>query len=192
MKKNLLMLVLLTSAIFSTPAHAQDVNVSMQPIWGPVGYNYVNYYYIPAIEAYYSVPYQTFTWFNGATWVTTTDLPPAYANFDLYHAYKVVLNVPNPWYRHNYYRGYYYGYRGRYDQPLIRESHEARYYEGRREDRFYHGERRAEFGRPGGERRGAEIRHEEIRHNEVRHEEGARRGGLLNKGGGGKGLLKKK
>ena len=151
MKKNLLMLLLLLNAVFSISARAQDINVSMQPIWGPEGYNYVNYYYIPAIEAYYSVPNQTFTWYDGTRWVTTMDLPPAYANFDLYHAYKVVLNVANPWYRHNYYRGYYYSYRTRYDQPMIRYSHDRRYYEGRREDRFYHGERRAEFEHRGGE-----------------------------------------
>ena len=183
MKKNLLMLLLLLNAVFSISARAQDINVSMQPIWGPEGYNYVDYYYIPAIEAYYSVPNQTFTWYDGTRWVTTMDLPPAYANFDLYHAYKVVLNVANPWYRHNYYRGYYYSYRTRYDQPMIRYSHDRRYYEGRREDRFYHGERRAEFEHRGGEVRREEGRRmEEHRGGEIRREEG-RRGGEVHRAG---------
>src|ERR1700722_6307721 len=93
MKRNFLVLLLVFTACFSTPASAQ-INVSIQPTWGPVGYNYVNYYYMPDIEAYYSVPLRRFTYYEGGRWVTSPFLPPRFSDFDFYHSYKVVLNEP--------------------------------------------------------------------------------------------------
>jgi hypothetical protein len=155
MKKVILMFAILAGIFAAGSANAQ-INISIQPTWGPQGYDYVNYYYIPDIEVYYCVPTQQFTWYNGHRWITSYDLPPRYAGYDLYGAYKVVLTESNPWYRHNYYRDSYYGYRGRH-QDLIYESHDPRYYERRREHGYY------------GERRREEIRREE--HREMRHEE---------------------
>jgi len=132
MKKHILILAVLVSYCLATPANAQvrlSVNIGMQPIWGPTGYDHVDYYYLPDIEAYYNVPLAQYTWFDHGRWVTTPGLPPRYANFDIYHAYKVVLNEPTPWYHHDVYRTKYAQFRGRHDQPLIRESHDPRYFE---------------------------------------------------------------
>lgn len=52
--------VLLIGAI-NVPAKAEaDVsisfNVDRQPVWGPTGYDYVEYYYFPDMDVYYYVP----------------------------------------------------------------------------------------------------------------------------------------
>ena len=112
-------------------AHAQvglQVNIGVQPVWGPVGYDHVDYYYIPDIESYYSVSTGQYTYMDGGRWVTTGYLPPRYANYDIYHGYKVVVNQPTPWMHHDMYRRQYAQYRGRHDQAVIRDSHDQRYF----------------------------------------------------------------
>ena len=58
MKKLLLLLVFLTSYLLIETTSAQvktKDNIAKQPIWGPVGYNYVKYYYLQDIQTYYNV-----------------------------------------------------------------------------------------------------------------------------------------
>lgn len=33
-----------------------NINIGSQPVWGPTGYDHVDYYYFPDIDAYYYVP----------------------------------------------------------------------------------------------------------------------------------------
>lgn len=33
-----------------------NANIVSQPVWGPTGYDYARYYYLPDIDAYYSIP----------------------------------------------------------------------------------------------------------------------------------------
>ncbi len=132
MKKIILVFIVLTSSCIYIPAQAQvsiHVNLGIQPEWGPVGYDYVNYYYIPDIEAYYNVQQQQYTYYDDGRWITTQYLPPRYSNFDLYNAHKVVINESNPWIHNDRYRGQYGQYRGRHDQYAIRDSRDQRYYE---------------------------------------------------------------
>lgn len=75
-----------------------NINIGTQPDWGPVGYDYAEYYYLPDIESYYYVPKRQFVYYSGNRWVFSSGLPPAYAGYDLYSGYKVVVN------RHNAYR----------------------------------------------------------------------------------------
>ncbi len=128
-------LILLSAVLFATfmgyNANAQvsvNFNISTQPVWGPVGYDYVQYYYIPDIDAYYYVDRREYTYFSGGRWITSRYLPPMYRNYDLYHGYKVVVNEPRPWLHHDRYRKEYGQYRGRHDQPFIRDSRDERYY----------------------------------------------------------------
>jgi len=132
MKKILLAATLLISSALYKSADAQvniDVNIGSQPVWGPEGYDYVNYYYFPDIDAYYSVPQQQFIFFDGRHWVYDYALPGRFSNFDLYRSYKVVINDPNPFLRGDYYRNRYRSYRGVYGrQHIIYNSHNPRYY----------------------------------------------------------------
>jgi hypothetical protein len=104
------------------------VNIGSQPVWGPLGYDYVDYYYLPDIDAYYYVPQRQFIYLEGGRWIFAPALPPRYRDYDLYHSYKVVINEPRPYLRADVYRQQYGGYRGRRDQPIIRESHEEKYW----------------------------------------------------------------
>lgn len=69
-----------------------NVNVGAPPLWGPVGYTEVQYYYLPDVEAYYDVPNSKFIYYEGSTWVHRTYLPRRYRSYDLYGGYKVVMS----------------------------------------------------------------------------------------------------
>src|SRR5258708_10183346 len=45
-----------------------NINVGMQPKWGPSGYDHVDYYYMPDIDVYYNVPAQQYIYFNNGRW----------------------------------------------------------------------------------------------------------------------------
>lgn len=55
MKKVLLLLLISLGYLSQESAHAQirinaNINIGNQPLWGPVGYDYVDYYYMPDID----------------------------------------------------------------------------------------------------------------------------------------------
>jgi hypothetical protein len=132
MKKLILSAVLLVSCFAVKTASAQvslslGVNIGSQPAWGPVGYDYANYYYMPDIDTYYDVPTHQYVYFENNIWVHRAYLPVRYRNYNLYNGYKVVINDRNPWLRHGYYQTHYAGYRGRHDQVIIRNSRDAHY-----------------------------------------------------------------
>ncbi|WP_413669912.1 hypothetical protein ACEN9X_08220 [Mucilaginibacter sp. Mucisp86] len=132
MKKIILSAAILLSCFTAKMASAQvsiglGINIGSQPDWGPVGYDYVNYYYMPDIDAYYDVPAHNYVYFENNVWVHRRYLPVRYRNYNVYNGYKVVINDRNPWIRNTYYRDHYYGYRGRHDQVIIRNSRDVRY-----------------------------------------------------------------
>lgn len=105
MKKIIFSVLLATSGFaFVNTAKAQvsvgvNINIGDQPEWGPSGYDYAEYYYMPAIETYYYIPRRQFVYFSGNRWVFSSSLPTRYSNYDLYSGYKVVLR-PNDSYKH--------------------------------------------------------------------------------------------
>jgi len=131
MKKILLILVLITGSIcFKATAQVHvNVNIGVQPVWGPVGYDQADYYYMPDIDAYYNVPQRQFIYLEGGSWIFAANLPYRYHNYDLYRGYKVVMNEPRPWLHNEVYRQRYYQYRGNRNQPMIRDSRDERYWE---------------------------------------------------------------
>lgn len=99
-----------------------NVNIGSPPLWGPVGYTDVQYYYLPDVEAYYDVPSSMFIYYNGGTWVHRTYLPSRYRNYDLYNGYKVVMtdyrgNTPYTNFR-EYKVKYAKGYRGQAQKSI--------------------------------------------------------------------------
>jgi len=130
--KKLVVLVLLVSASFFTKASAQfriSVNIGSQPTWGPVGYDHVDYYYMPDMDVYYYVPTRQYIYLQGNSWRFSYSLPSRYGRYDINNVYKVVVNEPRPYNRASYYRSKYSGYRGRHDQPIIRNSHDQKYWQ---------------------------------------------------------------
>ena len=103
-------------------------NLGEQPAWGPVGYDYVEYYYFPDIEVYYSVPLRVYYYYDGGRWINVSSLPSRYRSYDVYHSYKVVINERDPWRRNDVYRTKYASYKGRSGQPVIRDSKDPKYF----------------------------------------------------------------
>jgi hypothetical protein len=110
-----------------------NVNIGAPPMWGPVGYSNVQYYYLPDVEAYYDVPSSMFIYQSGGTWIHRSYLPVRYRNYDLYNGYKVVMtdyHGNKPYYHHNDYKvRYAKGYRGP-AQKNIGYKHENGHSEG--------------------------------------------------------------
>jgi len=141
MKRILLLSALIAGSVLINKADAQirvSVNIGAQPQWGPCGYDYAEYYYLPDIEAYYCIPTREFTYFNEGRWITSAYLPRCYSNYDLYSGYKVVINERNPWYHFNDHRSRYADYRYRHDQVVIRDYHRNDYGRSYHEDRGRH------------------------------------------------------
>ena len=130
MKKQIFIFAFVITTCFGYVATAQvgvEFNDAVQPMWGPVGYDHVDYYFLPDIDAYYDVPHKQYVYFDNGTWVTRPDLPSAYADYNLYNGYKIVVNKPSPWLHNDKYQAKYERYKNRHDQKIIRDSHENKY-----------------------------------------------------------------
>src|SRR5437868_15466532 len=110
MKKITLMVVTLLGLIaFTKSSQAQvsigvNINIGSQPVWGPVGYDHVDYYYLPDIDAYYYVPKQQYIYLDRGRWIFASALPMRFKNYDIYRSYKVVVNEPRPYLHPDVYR----------------------------------------------------------------------------------------
>jgi hypothetical protein len=136
MKKTILIVALLMSGFTFYTASAQvkvglNINIGTQPSWGPVGYDHVEYYYLPDIDAFYNVPNHQYVYLERGQWVFRAYLPTRYSNYNIYTGYKVVINEPTPYRNAGVYRSQYSGYKGRHDQEIIRNSHDSRYFENK-------------------------------------------------------------
>jgi len=134
-----LQIIIVGIAIFlAGSAKAQvslNVHFGSPPEWGPTGYNDVQYYYLPDVEAYYDINSSMFIYSSGGRWIHRRSLPYRYRNYDLYNGYKVVMtdyhgNTPYTYYpQHR--KQYTKGYRGP-EQRTIGErpgqKHNGRYY----------------------------------------------------------------
>jgi len=127
------LLVLIAAVFLSCTVEAQlsislGFNIDRQPIWGPTGYDHVEYYYLPDIGVYYNVPQHLYYYNEGGRWIGRASLPSRYSSFDLYHSYKVVVNEPTPYRNDKLYKEKYASYKGRHDQQPIRDSHDSKYF----------------------------------------------------------------
>jgi len=172
MKKLVYLTVLVGGLFFVKPAAAQvnvSINIGNQPSWGPVGYDYVRYYYIPEINVYYDVINRRYTHYHGRRWVTSRSLPSRYRNFNFYNTYKVVVNDRDPWRHHDRYRRDYGHYAHRRNQVSIRD-HRSNYDRPRHNDRYdNHRVERHENHRERSEHRKSDKRNDKRGHD--RHSE---------------------
>lgn len=138
MKKIYYLALVVFSLFFIPESKAQisvNLNIGTQPLWGPVGYDYVRYYYMPEVNAYYNVSNRKYTYRKGNKWVTKSNLPREYKRFDLYRTYKVVINEYDPWLRHNQYHNRYKGFANNHSQMVIRDKRKKANGNKHREDR---------------------------------------------------------
>jgi len=90
MKLSKFLLAALVCIAFSS-SQAQVKTTVTLPGWGVAGNDNATYYYIPATETYYDVRKGEYVYQEDGKWVRNTTLPAAYADYDLYSGYKVVL-----------------------------------------------------------------------------------------------------
>lgn len=113
-------------------ALAQDSlkpTISIQPLWGPTGFNLASYYYLPDIEAYYDVPEKKFIYPENGKWVFSPSLPQRFQSYDLYSGYKVVLNRPHAYYNFKAHRSRYAKYKGQLNRQVsIKDSTNPKYF----------------------------------------------------------------
>ena len=133
MKKLMLALAFMVGGLTLQTTQAQirlSINIGIQPIWGPVGYDYVEYYYMPDIDVFYNVPTRMYYYEDRGRWRSSLYMPVRYRSYDIYTSYKVVINNdPRPYVNIVTYRTKYSQYRGRHDQRVIRNSDDRRYWE---------------------------------------------------------------
>jgi hypothetical protein len=133
MKKIIFTVALLLSSFALSKVNAQvhfGINIGTQPVWGPVGYNYVEYYYMPDIDAYYYVPSHQYIYLQSGRWTFSTSLPARF-NYNINTGYKVVINERQPYKNAGMYRTRYAGYRGNHSQAIIRNSNDSKYFENK-------------------------------------------------------------
>ena len=131
MKKILVLLMLTVSSMISFKSSAQinlNVNIGSQPLWGPVGYDHVEYYYMPDIESYYYVPTREFIYQSNGRWVFSSNRPARFSNYDFYNGYKVVINSPKPYLNFNQQKVKYAKFKSNRSQIAISRSSDPKYY----------------------------------------------------------------
>lgn len=135
MKNKTIVIVVIMLAFATQKMEAQirfSINIGVQPLWGPVGYDHVENYYLPEIDAYYNVDSRMYTYIINGRWVNTMSLPRQYRNYDLYRGYKVVMNDSRPYLHYDRDRIKYAPYRGQHDnQEPIRDSRDQKYFENK-------------------------------------------------------------
>lgn len=119
MKKVIYASFVFLAVAIAHPSEAQvrvNINVGLQPAWGPKGYDYARYYYMPELDIYYDVSNRNYRYHNGKRWVSHRTLPKRYRKYDLYRTHKVVVNEARPWRNHHAYHKKYRGH-GKYYKP---------------------------------------------------------------------------
>lgn len=136
MKKCFLVAALMIGGFMFQSANAQlrisiNANIGSQPVWGPVGYDHAEYYYMPDIDVFYSVPRRQYIYQQRGRWVFSASLPLRHRNYDIYGGYKVVVNEYQPYRNAATYRTRYSSYKNQRGQQSIRDSRESKYFEVR-------------------------------------------------------------
>ena len=125
MKKIIVIMSVFAGVFFAGGSKAQiniSINIGSQLDWGPSGYNHVDYYYLPDINAYYNVATAQYVYLIGNRWHFANRLPNRFSNYNIYNAYKVVVNRAYP-YQNNQYDIQHYGqYKSYRPQPMLRDN----------------------------------------------------------------------
>lgn len=129
--KKLFLTLIVAVGLMSIQSSAQvrlNVNIGSQPLWAPVGYDHVDYYYLPDVESYYYVPKRQFIYMDGGRWNFSNSLPSQYSGYNLDRGYKVVINSKDAFRNFDHDRVKYAKYKKVKGQKIIRYSNDPRYY----------------------------------------------------------------
>jgi len=112
-KLAILSAIFLSGALLTNNADAQvRINVGFN-LGGPhivAPYSHVNdYYYLPEVDAYYSVGEEQYYYNDGYSWVSAAYLPGAYRNYNWRTARRYEVNAYRPYMNHRVYRERFHG-----------------------------------------------------------------------------------
>lgn len=136
MKKLIILSAMAVSGLIAQSANAQigihiNLHLGGSPAYvepAPV-YNDDDYYYLPDVEAYYSVHENCYYYNDGYNWVSAAYLPGAYRNYDWRYARRIELRESRPYMRSEVYRSRYGGFEHR--NWNYRDEHDDRMYADR-------------------------------------------------------------
>ena len=115
-------LFICTAPFYSASAQSREnatVNTSSQPSWGPRGFDYAEYYYLPDIEVYYHVPERQFIYQKGGNWIFSSALPEQHSKYDLYAGNIVVINESKAYLNFNKHKTKYSSFKGNKGTPIF-------------------------------------------------------------------------
>lgn len=146
MKKLVIVSAIVMSGFIYKAADAQigvhfNINLGARPVIvapAPV-YSNADFYYLPDVEAYYSVNQHSYYYQDGGSWITAAFLPGRFHDYDWAHARRFAVNEPRPYLHNDVYRARYGGLQGRRDWNY-RDDHNTRVYADR--DRVDHDQNR--------------------------------------------------
>jgi hypothetical protein len=131
MKKLFVAFAILFAGLSAEAQVKVNINIGVQPSWGPTGYNYAGYYYFPEINVYYDVMDEQYVYFNNRQWIHSNRLPGYFGKPDLFRMYKVVINERNPYLNNRIHVSQYAKYKNYHNQQVIRDSREEKYFESK-------------------------------------------------------------
>ncbi len=120
MKKIYLLSAMVLAGLFANKAQAQisvhiGLNLPVRHVYVPAPQPEViynddfddsdDYYYLPEVEAYYSIPLQCYFYNDGGRWIRAQYLPGAYRNYDWRTARRFEVRGRRPYMNHDVYRG---------------------------------------------------------------------------------------
>lgn len=155
MKKLIILSALVISSLVYSSAKAQvrfnvNINIGNQPVWVNNN-NAADYYYIPDIDCYYSVPERVYVYHEGNYWRKSAYLPSRYRNYDFRN--KRVISIKGqdkPYLHHEENRRSYAQAVPRYQHPSPSERNDKYYNKkGRDNSRGYNNGRGHDDRRPG-------------------------------------------
>jgi hypothetical protein len=99
-----------------------------------------DYYYLPDVNAYYSVANQCYYYNDGDNWVSTVYLPGEYANFDWRSARHFEVRAPRPYMHNDFYMSRFHGANfnwARYNAPREEYFGRDRHFDNRGYDQRF-------------------------------------------------------
>ncbi|RKR83142.1 hypothetical protein BDD43_3344 [Mucilaginibacter gracilis] len=110
--------IIMSGLVYQT-ANAQigvhfNIHLGSRPVVIAPAYD-SDFYYLPEVEAYYSVGQQCYFYQDGGSWVSAAYLPGRYHDYDWQHARRFAVNEPRPYMHNDVYRARYGGFDGRRD-----------------------------------------------------------------------------
>lgn len=120
MKKLILISAMVLGGLGIKTADAQfgiriNLHLGTRPVYVAPQPVYDDYYYLPEVEAYYSVAENCYYYHDGDNWISAAFLPGRYHDFDWRSAKRYEIHENRPFMHHDIYRGKFGGYANRSD-----------------------------------------------------------------------------